>query len=286
MVGAPHFLSITTLRPFGPSVTFTVFARRSTPRSRAWRASALNSRIFGIAYLIPWIWGRADGQRLAGRPCATRPRAPACLLLDDSEHVAGGKHEVLLARVLHLGTAVLAVQHHVADLDIHGHALGPRIVETAGANRQNLALLGLLLGGVRDHQAGRRGLLRLQRTDYDPVFKRLENNLGSGRHDLTSPSGKAIGELLQRASTAACRRGCQTCLVAFALYLRECQFRTVAAPRGLVKQGRRPGGSAVDGAPRARPAHRPRGMAARAPPAAARQRDEPAGQACLCHTVR
>jgi len=30
-VGAPNFLSIITLRPFGPNVTFTAFASLSTP---------------------------------------------------------------------------------------------------------------------------------------------------------------------------------------------------------------------------------------------------------------
>ncbi len=33
MRGAPNDFSITTLRPFGPSVTFTAFASVSTPRS-------------------------------------------------------------------------------------------------------------------------------------------------------------------------------------------------------------------------------------------------------------
>src|SRR6201995_3260348 len=51
MVGAPHFLSITTLRPRGPSVTLTVSASLSTPRSSARRASSSNSRILGIYYL-------------------------------------------------------------------------------------------------------------------------------------------------------------------------------------------------------------------------------------------
>ena len=37
MVGAPHFLSSTTLRPLGPRVTLTVSARRFTPASSARR---------------------------------------------------------------------------------------------------------------------------------------------------------------------------------------------------------------------------------------------------------
>ena len=42
MRGAPNDLSITTLRPFGPSVTFTALARMSTPRSILSRASDPN----------------------------------------------------------------------------------------------------------------------------------------------------------------------------------------------------------------------------------------------------
>jgi len=40
--GAPNFLSSTTYRPFGPSVTLTASARVSTPRWSARRASSLN----------------------------------------------------------------------------------------------------------------------------------------------------------------------------------------------------------------------------------------------------
>jgi hypothetical protein len=39
--GAPNFLSMTTLRPLGPSVTFTASASWSTPRFSAARASTL-----------------------------------------------------------------------------------------------------------------------------------------------------------------------------------------------------------------------------------------------------
>ena len=40
MVGAPHFLSRTTLRPLGPRVTLTVSARRFRPRYMPRRASS------------------------------------------------------------------------------------------------------------------------------------------------------------------------------------------------------------------------------------------------------
>ena len=42
MRGAPKLFSMTTLRPLGPSVTFTALARMSTPRMMRSRASRLN----------------------------------------------------------------------------------------------------------------------------------------------------------------------------------------------------------------------------------------------------
>src|SRR2546430_2291022 len=171
---------------------------RRTPGSWAFTTSTYGWIEFSVSVLT----------RSGGR---SRRSASVRLLVDDGEYVARGEHEVILARVLHLGAAVLAVQHHVADLDVDRHALGSRVVEATRANRKDFALLGLLLGGVRDHQAGRRRLLGFERANHDPVFERLDYYLGGGRHDLTSPSGKAIGEsLLERASVAACRRGCQT----------------------------------------------------------------------------
>ena len=65
--------------------------------------------------------------------------------------------------VLDLGAAVLAVEDDVADLDVERNALGALVVEPAGTDGEDLALLGLLLGGVRDDQAGRGGLLGLER---------------------------------------------------------------------------------------------------------------------------
>jgi hypothetical protein len=51
MVGAPHFFSRTTLRPFGPRVIRTALASLSIPRSRARRASSLN--VMSLAPMLP-----------------------------------------------------------------------------------------------------------------------------------------------------------------------------------------------------------------------------------------
>ena len=52
MRGAPNDLSITTLRPFGPSVTLTALARISTPSRRRTRASLTELYIFSSHFLV------------------------------------------------------------------------------------------------------------------------------------------------------------------------------------------------------------------------------------------
>src|SRR3954453_21110572 len=62
IVGAPHFLSITTLRPFGPSVTLTASASLFTPRSSALRAWSSNCRVLAIwSGVLRQVWVGAVG---------------------------------------------------------------------------------------------------------------------------------------------------------------------------------------------------------------------------------
>src|SRR5690554_6083564 len=70
MVGAPHFFSSTTLRPLGPSVTFTASARWFMPRSRPRRASSLNAIILAIRRSPP-------GRSRAGSTPAPPAYAPS-----------------------------------------------------------------------------------------------------------------------------------------------------------------------------------------------------------------
>src|SRR5207253_6919539 len=76
MVGDPNFLSRTTLRPFGPSVTFTASASWLTPLRIAWRACSPYTICFAIFSVLP-NW---------------RVQRPALLLLlhlaafDDGQH--------------------------------------------------------------------------------------------------------------------------------------------------------------------------------------------------------
>src|SRR5947209_104252 len=131
MVGAPNFFSSTTLRPLGPSVTLTALASLSTPASRARRACSSNFRILGM-------WG-------------------SLLLRNGGEHVAARQDEEVLTIDGDLGAPVLAVDDGVADADPERDHLAGLLAAAAGADGQDLALLGLLLGGVRDHEAGGSG---------------------------------------------------------------------------------------------------------------------------------
>src|SRR3546814_10162396 len=54
MRGAPKLLSSTTLRPLGPSVTFTASARISTPRRMSSRASREN--FTHVAAMVPYLY--------------------------------------------------------------------------------------------------------------------------------------------------------------------------------------------------------------------------------------
>src|SRR3954467_4536568 len=118
MVGAPNFLSRTTLRPSGPRVTLTASASLSTPRSSARRASSLNLMILAMGPSDQgWVWSRtttAPGPGQFGSPGRSRASSGGRVwsLLHDGEQVAAPTYQVLLAGVLDLGAAVLGVDDY------------------------------------------------------------------------------------------------------------------------------------------------------------------------------
>src|SRR5215216_1873435 len=164
MRGAPKLLSSTTLRPLGPSVTFTASARMSTPRSIFSRALAENfTSLAAIGYMPPVLirlrWNGLRGLLGGGG------------LFDDAHDVGLLHDEEILAVDAHLGAGPLAEQHPVPGLDVEGLDL-PALVARAGPDRDDLALLGLLLGGVRDDDPALGLLLRVDAADDDAVMKR------------------------------------------------------------------------------------------------------------------
>src|SRR5215831_7093693 len=142
MRGAPNDLSSTTLRPFGPSVTFTALLRMSTPRSILSRASTENFTSFAAISVHSFSCSaRCSGGLLLGDA-----------LLDDTHDVALLHDQELFAVDLDLGARPLAEQDAVADLDVDGDQLAG-LVPAARADRDHLALRGLLLGGIGDDDA-------------------------------------------------------------------------------------------------------------------------------------
>ena len=128
-------------------MTLTASASLLTPASRPRRACSSNLRIFGIT---------------------------SSSSADLGEHVAAGEDQQVLAVDGDLGAAVLAVDDGVADLDVERDDLAGLLRAAAGAGGQDLALLGLLLGGVGDDEARGRGLFGLVRPDDDAVLEGLQ----------------------------------------------------------------------------------------------------------------
>src|SRR5262245_17989865 len=167
IVGAPHFLSRTTLWPFGPKVSATASASLLTPVSSDRRASSLNFNSFDAIGSFPLQTRSGAGA------CARGPRWVIVwirLLVDDREDVARREDQVLVALDLDLGAAVLRVDDGVADGNVERDPLP--LLEPAGADRDHRSFLRLLLRGIRDHDAGDGGLVLLARLDHDPVLER------------------------------------------------------------------------------------------------------------------
>src|SRR4051812_23526887 len=127
IVGDPNFLSRTTLRPLGPSVTFTASASWLTPRSTAWRECSPYTICFAI-------------------PCVSREQVALLLFLgpafDDPQHFVFAHDDVFLAIELDLLAGILAEEDRVASCDVQGNALAV-VLGFAAPGRDDFALLGL-----------------------------------------------------------------------------------------------------------------------------------------------
>src|SRR5579872_5545628 len=156
MRGAPKLLSSTTLRPLGPSVTFTALASTSTPRSMRSRASVENrTSLAAIRLLLEFLCvsGEVSG---------------------DYAHDVGLLHdEEFFAVDLDLGAGPFAEQHPVAGLDVDRNELAG-FVTAARADGDDFAFLRLLLGGVGNDDAAFGLLLGIDTLDHHAVMQRTE----------------------------------------------------------------------------------------------------------------
>src|SRR5262245_6567920 len=160
MRGAPNDLSMTTLRPLGPSVTFTALLRISTPRNMRSRASVEN--FTSLAAISDYSFNsQFDGS-------------------GDHAHDVGLLHdEEFLAVELHFGARPLAEQHAVAGLEVERDELAG-LVTAARADGDDFALRRLFLGGVGDDDAALRLLVGGDAADYDAVVQGTKLQLCHG----------------------------------------------------------------------------------------------------------
>src|SRR5438094_366050 len=145
IVGLPNFLSMTTLRPFGPSVAFTASAMIVTPLSRELRASSSNLSCLGVDRHTS--------------------------LLENREDVFLAQDEVLLVVQLDLRAGVLSEEDLVAGLHLEENLLAV-VADISGAHGDDLALLRLLLRRVRDNDPALLDLSLLKALDQDAIVQR------------------------------------------------------------------------------------------------------------------
>src|SRR5579863_4251948 len=163
IVGEPNFFSMTTLRPLGPSVTFTASASLLTPRRIAARASPEYVICLAMLFLCLLDPDLSDvGEEL---------------LVDDSEDLVLAEDHVVLTVDLDLAAGVLAHQHPVARLDVHRRTLA-LVGQLARTDGHHFSLLRLLLGGVGDDDASPHLLLLLNALDDDTIVQGTDVHSG------------------------------------------------------------------------------------------------------------
>src|ERR1700730_12221728 len=176
MRGAPYDLSRITLRPFGPSVTLTALLRISTPRSIRSRASEEKRTSLADMMFNPWFEVRE--QAASGRLFLRGARAL------DHPHDVGLLHDQkVLADDLDFGAGPFAEQHPVARFEFEWRQLAA-LVTGSRPDGDDLALLRLLLGCVRNNDAAFRLILPLNAADDDTVVQRTESHGLRSRFDL------------------------------------------------------------------------------------------------------
>src|SRR5438552_4518613 len=180
-VGAPTFVSGTTLRPLGLRVMRTAWATVSMPFLRCCRASTSNVTVFAICVPLFYLV------------------TSSCLLLllavraDNGQDVFLRHDQVLDLVELELVAGVLGVQDLVADLELH-RDLRPVVQDPSGAHGLDDAFLRLLLGGVRKHDPALGLLLTLDRLDHYAVTQRSQVHVqpSSADGDLALPTPERL----------------------------------------------------------------------------------------------
>src|SRR5262249_11193447 len=173
IVGDPNFLSRTTLRPFGPSVTFTASASWLTPRSTAWRDCSRYTICFALSLFSCSLPLPPPRRRRAGEPGRLLLLLVAAAVFDDGEYLVFAHDEVFLTLELDLLAGVLAEQDQVAGLDVQRDPLAV-VLRLAVARGNHLALLRLFLCGIGDDDPADFLLAFLDALNNDAVVQRSD----------------------------------------------------------------------------------------------------------------
>src|SRR5689334_11483449 len=171
MRGAPKALSITTLRPLGPSVTLTALARTSTPRSIFSRASEENLTSFAAISRSPYSSGgflEGDG------------------LFQDPHDVGLLHYQDILAVDLDLGPGPFAEQHPVAGFQFHRDQVAP-LIACSRPHRDDFPLLRFFLCSVGNDDAALGFLIGIDTAHDYAVVQRTEMH-------ANPPSQTAMGK--------------------------------------------------------------------------------------------
>ena len=159
MRGAPKLLSSTTLRPLGPSVTFTALARMSTPRSMRSRASVEN--LTSLAAISIHSSEFAVSALQAITP-----------MMSDSFMIRSSSPSSLTSVPDHLPNSTRSPTLTSMRDELAG------LVAAARADGDDLALRRLLLGGVGNDDAALGLLLGIDTLDDHAVVQGTELELG------------------------------------------------------------------------------------------------------------
>src|SRR3546814_1703386 len=172
MRGAPKLLSITTLRPLGPSVTLTASARMSTPRRMRSRASRENLLIFSAiistsAFLSDNALKRSEYVAQPVEPLSSA---------NNPEDVAFLHDQQVFTVDLHCGAGPFAEKDAITSLDVERcdlaiFALG------ACASSDDFAFRGLFLGAVRDDDPASSLLFRLYTANENAIMQRTKTHM-------------------------------------------------------------------------------------------------------------
>src|SRR6516164_6866027 len=164
MRGAPNDLSSKTLRPFGPSVTFTALARMSMPRSMRSRASTENLMSFAVIFLFSVMFDAIVFKSLGSLPAGGG-------LFDHAHDVALFHDQIFDPVDLDLSARPFAEQHAVALLQVDRDKLAGLVTAT-WTHGDHLALRRLLFGGIRNNDSTCGLVLDVDAGNHDAVVKR------------------------------------------------------------------------------------------------------------------